>query len=169
MTRNSLESMRVRVGDKITILPRGKKGIWSAEFYHAGQHRHRSLKTANLKIARQRATILEGELAGGDYAAPTKPSRIADAVKVFMTSKKAEGRAYKTPVKYQDELDAFCDALGGQNIRTLQQITATAFDRLPWRAARRGDRPRPSTPAWSSSRLSSSGSFNAICWTRTRS
>jgi integrase len=122
------ESMRIRIGDKITIIPRGKRGTWNAEFYHGGQHRHRSLKTANLKIARQRATILEAELAGGDYAAPTKPTGIADAITAFMTAKKAEARAYKTLVKYQDELDAFCDALGEHDIRTLQQITATAFD-----------------------------------------
>lgn len=138
MTNPALESMRIRIGDKITIFPRGKRQIWCAEFYHGGQHRHRSLKTSNQKMARQRATILEGELAGGDYAAPTKPTRIADAIKAFMTAKKAEGRAYKTLVKYQDELDTICQFLADMNIRTLQQITPAVFDR--YRVARQQGR-----------------------------
>ena len=122
------ESVRLRIGDKVHIAPRGKRRIWTAEFHHAGQHRHRSLKTANLKIARQRAMVLEAELATGDYAAPARPTAVAEAVKSFIAAKKAEGRAYRTIVKYQDEMDAFVAFLGRRNVRTLQQLTAAGFD-----------------------------------------
>jgi integrase len=122
------ESMRQRIGDKVHIAPRGKRGIWTAEFHHGNQHRHRSLKTANLKVARQRAMALEVELASGDYAAPPKPTGVADAVKQFMAAKKAEGRAFKTLGKYQDELDAFDAFLAARHVRTLQQLSAKLFD-----------------------------------------
>ena len=122
------ELMRLRIGDKVSIIPRGKRKIWTAEFFHGGQHRHRSLKTANQKIARQRAMILEAELAGGDYAAPVKPTGITDAINEFMAAKKSEGRAHKTLVKYRDELDAFEVFLAARSIHTLQLLTARAFD-----------------------------------------
>jgi site-specific recombinase XerC len=121
---------------KVTIVARGKCGIWTAEFWQGGQHRHRSLKTANFK-ARSRAHILEGELATGDYATPPKSVSIARAVEEFMAGKKAEGKAHKTLVKYQGELDCFRDALAGSGTLTLRQVTPSSFEE--YRATRMKD------------------------------
>lgn len=129
---------RMRIGDKVSIAPRGKRGIWTAEFWHNGQHRHRSMKTANLKIARQRALLLESELAGGEYVVPVKPLSVADAVRQFMDNRRSEGRAQKTLVKYQAELDAFVDFLIRHGVHTLTQITPHLFDR--YRTERAKDR-----------------------------
>ena len=52
------------------IRHRGKRGIYTAEFGHNGQHQKRSLRTADQRVARRRAVELEAELASGEYAAP---------------------------------------------------------------------------------------------------
>ena len=46
---------RIRVGEFTTIYKRGKKGVYTADFHHDGEHCRESLKTRNKKIARQRA------------------------------------------------------------------------------------------------------------------
>jgi len=119
---------RTRIGDRVTITRRGKRGTWTADFWHNGQHRHRSLKTANVKVARQRAMRLESELATGDYAAPAKPISIADAVQQFMINRKSEGRAKKTLVKYTCELDLFTTFLTRHGAHTLKQVSPHLFD-----------------------------------------
>ena len=60
---------RERVGDRVTIYPRGKKRILTAEFWHAGQHRRKSLGTSNRKVARRRALEIEHQLQRGEFAA----------------------------------------------------------------------------------------------------
>jgi integrase len=120
--------VRERIGDKVCITPRGKRRIWTAEFHFAGKHCHRSLKTTNLKIARQRAMALEVELVAGGYAAPRKPISLAKTIEEFIVTKKGEGRAHKTIVKYQSELNAFCDFQTRNGAHLLQQITPTLFE-----------------------------------------
>ena len=93
---------RVRIGDRVTICPRGKRGIYTADFWLNEVHQRRSLKTANFTVARQRAIKIEAELATGEYAAPPKSVTIADAVEEYMASKKGEGRKPKTLVKYRE-------------------------------------------------------------------
>jgi integrase len=115
---------------KITIVRRGKRGIWTAEFHRHGQHRHRSLKTANVKIARQRALLLEVELVTGDYSPPHKPVATADAVKQFMDNRRSEGRAPKTLVKYRTELDLFVNFQRRHGAHTLLQIQPSLFDQF---------------------------------------
>jgi hypothetical protein len=46
-----LMNEKIRVRDRVTIYPRGKKGIYCADFWHQGKHRRSSLKTRNRKVA----------------------------------------------------------------------------------------------------------------------
>ena len=64
------ESDRVRVGDRVTIYPRGAKKTWVADFWQDGAHKKQSLKTSNKKVAIERATKLAADLIGGTYQAP---------------------------------------------------------------------------------------------------
>ena len=134
MTTTINESNRIRIGDRVSISPRGKRGIYTAEFWHNGRHTHRSLKTANQKIARQRAIRLETELAAGDYAAPTKPVSVSDARDQFIHAIKSAGRAHKTVLAYESETETFVQFLQRQSAHLLTQVTAQSF--LDYRAER---------------------------------
>src|SRR4051794_21747228 len=77
---------RVRVGDHVTIYPRGKKKLWCADFWRDGKHCRLSLGTANKKVALQKALKLEAELAGGTYHKPPPAVTVrqaADDVAVY--------------------------------------------------------------------------------------
>ncbi len=50
---------RILVGERVYIYPRGKTKIYCADFWYDGKHHRRSLKTRNLKVARQKAIQLE--------------------------------------------------------------------------------------------------------------
>ena len=65
------ESDRVRVGDRVTIYPRGAKRIWVADFWRAGNRKKQSLKTTSKKVAIE----LAAELIGGTYQAPPPARR----------------------------------------------------------------------------------------------
>ena len=86
---------RILIGDKVRIVARGKRGIYTAEFWHNGKHQKRSLKTADLRHARKRAALMEAELATGVYAAPLKTVTIANAVIEYMEVIKGNGRKRK--------------------------------------------------------------------------
>ena len=47
---------RIRVGDRVSIYPRGKKKIWCADFWRDGKHCRMSLETANKRACRSAGT-----------------------------------------------------------------------------------------------------------------
>jgi hypothetical protein len=49
----------------VVMYRRGKRRIWCADFWRDGQHCRQSLKTQNLKIARQRAQKVDNDLSLG--------------------------------------------------------------------------------------------------------
>ena len=66
MTNNSLDTAPpIKVGDRVKIFPRGKKGTWCADFWFDGAHRRVSLKTRNQKLAIQRAVKLDADVKPG--------------------------------------------------------------------------------------------------------
>ena len=85
------EPERIQVGQFTTVFRRGKKGTYTADFHHDGEHCRRSLRTSNLKVARQRAIELEresldgtfGRTKGADNAAPTSIRQAADEFLAF--------------------------------------------------------------------------------------
>jgi integrase len=128
---------RVRVGEHVTIYPRGKKQIWCADFWRDGKHCRQSLQTANKKVALQRAMQLELDLARGTFPKPPPPVSVRQAAADYLTFLGTEGRARKTLVKYRGILDTFVAFLDTHKVTRLAQLTAPTFDRF--RAARKDD------------------------------
>ena len=126
---------RTRVGDRVTIYPRGKKRIYCADFSHEGKHHRISLETRNKKVATQRAVKIDAELSSGKYSPPPPLTRIDQAIRRYIAYLKSEGRARKTIVRYQGELDVFCEFCSENNARRLDQVTMLLFD--GYRANRR--------------------------------
>ncbi len=129
------ESDRVRVGDRVTIYPRGAKKIWVADFWQDGTHKKQSLKTSNKKAAIERATKLAAELIGGTYQVPPPSVTVQQAVDDYITSLETESRARKTVVKYRGVFDLFVEYLARHRVTKLAQVTAAHFDR--YRAERK--------------------------------
>ncbi|MDB5356907.1 MAG: site-specific tyrosine recombinase XerD [Phycisphaerales bacterium] len=125
----------VRIGDKVRVRPRGKRGIYVAEFWHNGKHQRRSLKTSRLDLARQRAVQIEAQLAtGGPITAPAKPTvptayPLRASVQEYLDAKDAEGAKPKTCVKYRQWLlDSFVPFLEVHQMTNLDQVTPAMFD-----------------------------------------
>jgi integrase len=121
---------RVRVGDRVTIYPRGKRRIWCADFWRDGRHCRRSLRTANKKYALQRALKLDAELASGIYQQPPPPVTTRQAAADYLTHLKTEGRARKTLVKYRGILDTLIVFVESHRAAQLGHLTASLFDRF---------------------------------------
>src|SRR5687767_4721291 len=104
---NDDEKEVIQIGDHVTIRPRGKKRIWTAEFWLDGRHRRQSLKTRNVKIAKDRARVLDRDIALGVYPA-TRPKQVAiglgQAIDDYVDFVRAEGARDKTIVKYEGVL-----------------------------------------------------------------
>lgn len=132
-----------RMGD-MRLVRRGKKGTWYADFWHSGQHHRRSLGTTNVKIARQRAAKLQADLMDGQIR--RRPERIAvvEAAKRFVESKRIEGRAKKTIVKYEGQLRLLANFASRRGIQKLDGITSAVIEQF---RAERGKSIAPKT-AW---------------------
>jgi hypothetical protein len=100
---------RIKIGDRVTIFRRGKKGIWNAEFSVDGIHKRQSLKTGNKNVAVERATQLAAQLTTGQYRESTPETLIESAREQYLDYLVAEDRAPKTVVRYRGELTAFVD------------------------------------------------------------
>jgi integrase len=118
----------IRVGDRVTIYPRGKKGTYCADFWHNNKHHRQSLKTRNRKVAEQRAVQLANTLIEGTFKAPPPVMTIRQAVDLYIRYLETEGRARKTVVRYRGELFAFRDYLEGRHVARLGQLTVALFD-----------------------------------------
>jgi integrase len=128
---------RIRVGDRVTIYPRGTKKVWCADFWQDGQHRRQSLKTANRKVALQKAMKLEVELAAGTFHRPAPSILVRQASDDYLRYLETEQRAKKTLVKYRGILDNLVAFLQQQRVTRLAQVTVTHFDRFrAWRKPR---------------------------------
>jgi hypothetical protein len=118
---------RLRVGDRETISPRGKKQIWCTDFSLDGLHHRQSLKTRTQKIAVQRAVRLGAELGCGKHVVhhPAGRTTVRQSVADYLAYLETEGRARKTVVRYCGELTALCDFLEAHRASWLAQ-TRTA-------------------------------------------
>src|SRR5580704_7401992 len=97
---------RIPVGEHVTIYWRGKRKIWTADFFENERHQRQSLKTTNKKIAIRRALVLDSKLTSGTYQPPVPAIMITCAKQQYIDHLEAEGRARKTIVRYQGELTA---------------------------------------------------------------
>ncbi|MFV1964009.1 MAG: tyrosine-type recombinase/integrase [Pirellulaceae bacterium] len=104
------EPKRIQIGEFTTICKRGKKGIYTAEFHHNGQHCRRSLKTGNQKVARQRAIELEQQIKEGGLDKPKSkgkpaPCTTLPTINEFLGYLQTEERRPKTIKKYRGILE----------------------------------------------------------------
>lgn len=132
------EADRVRVGDRVTIYPRGAKKIWCADFWQDGAHKKQSLKTTNKKVAVERATKLAADLIGGTFQAPLPSVTVKQAADDYIAHLRTENRAQKTVVKYRGVLGLFIAYLERNRATRLGQVTAGHLDR--YRAERNATR-----------------------------
>lgn len=98
---------RIRIGDFVTIYPRGKKKVYTADICKDGKHSRRTLATTQLKIAKERGRRLDRDVADGLYEPlPPKsaPATTEQAIDEFCTFLKTEQRRRKTLTKYRGVL-----------------------------------------------------------------
>jgi integrase len=124
------------------ITTRGKKKTYVAEFHHHGQHRKVSLKTANKKVAIDRATTLANQLIHGGYQTAPKNIGVREATAQYVDHLETEGRARRTIVKYRGVFKNFLEFLKALNVTRLDQVLPGHFDR--YRAHRKQSR-KPKT------------------------
>jgi len=91
----------ILIGERVRIYPRGKTNIYCADFWYDGKHQRRSLKTRNLKIARQKALQLEAQLLEGDFQPAPRPMALDKAIAAYLEHVKTENRRPKTITKYK--------------------------------------------------------------------
>lgn len=127
---------RVRIGEHVTIYPRGKRRVWTADFHYIdaqGRRKHgrRSLGTKNGRTAEVKARKIEDELARGEYTPkpePQAPETIESANAKFIDAKRTDACARKTIVKYEGELKRFARFAEEHGVRTLSAITLSLID-----------------------------------------
>jgi integrase len=132
---------RRRVGERVTIYPRGRKQIWCADFWHDGRHGRQSLRTRDRKVALRRAVQLELDLAAGTFRQPPPPVTTRQAADDYLAFLRTEGRAPRTLVKYRGILAGLVAFLAGRHATRLAQFTPALFDRFGAQR-RRGHHPR---------------------------
>lgn len=119
----------ILVGERVRIYPRGKKKIYCADFWADGEHRRRSLKTRNLKIARQKAMQLESQLQEGSYQPAAPPISLGDAIKSYIEHVKTENRRRKTVTKYEGFFRVFREFAETNGVYRLAQVTVVLVDK----------------------------------------
>lgn len=123
MTDNKL----IRVGDRVSIRRRGKKGLFSADFHFKGKHCRKKLKTANEKLAKQRARKLDVELVSGEYAPATPRLKFTDAKTFLVDALKEAGRKPKTIVKYECEITNLVEFAHSRGVYYVNDFTPQLF------------------------------------------
>jgi hypothetical protein len=133
---NEQQITRIRIGDYVTVYPRGKKGIYTAEFCKDGEHHRQSLKTRNLKFAKERARKLDLLLSEGNF--PTQRQKrvkvnLVQAVSDFISYQKTEGRRRKTVVKQEGVLlRKFAPFARKNGVVSVEDVTLTTIDDCQW-------------------------------------
>ena len=126
---------RIRIGDRVTIYPRGMKKIYVADYWHGDKHCRRSLGTRNLKVARQKAVELEAQLANRGLTQASSVTALDKAVDVFVDHRRTENRRPKTVSKYRGFLREFVQFAADRGVTEVGKITALHIDEF--RALRR--------------------------------
>jgi integrase len=117
------------IGDRVRIYPRGKKKTYCADFWFDGKHHRRSLKTRNLKVARQKALQLEARLLEGDLL-PAPPAMALDkAIEAYLGHVRTENRRPKTVTKYKGFFEVFREFAESNNVFRIGQVTLGLVDK----------------------------------------
>jgi integrase len=132
----STNNEKTRVGLRVTILRRGQKRIFVADYHHDGRHRRKSLKTTVKREAMRKAMELEYELENGipvhKTAEPAKEVTtvpITKAIADFINYLKTEGRRRKTLTKYQGIVRTFAEYAAGQGVDQIEAVDLPLVDK----------------------------------------
>ena len=121
-------SKPILIGERVRIYPRGKKKTYCADFWYDGKHQRRSLKTRNLKVARQKALQLEAQLLEGDLQPAPLPWPLDKAIEAYLEHVKTENRRPKTITKYKGFFRVFREFAESNNVFRLSQVTLALVD-----------------------------------------
>ena len=135
---------RIRVGDLVTIYPRGKKRIWTADFWWDGNHCRKTLRTRRLRRARQLAIHLENRLQQGlnpfEMLVRMKVS-LQQATDDFLSYQRTEKKRKKTHVKYKGLFKKFVGFANTQSIEATREMDLSLIDKFrDFRRPQIGDR-----------------------------
>ncbi len=130
-------SKAILVGERVRIYPRGKKRIYCADFWYDGKHHRRSLKTRNLKIAQQKALVLETQFLEGFYQPAPAPMPLSEAIEAYLDHLRTENRRPKMITKYEGMLRTFREFAERNNVFRLSQVSVVLVDK--YRAFRKPD------------------------------
>ena len=130
------EEERIKVSERVTLIRRGKRGLWQMEFHYQG-HRRKSTRTANLKVAKRRAIQLEAKLIEGSFSLKathktnaTKSVTIESAISDYIRNHKTEGSRPKTYKRYKGMLDLFRERMRELGIQSLAAVDIKSFDKF---------------------------------------
>ena len=121
------DNNRIRVGDRVTIRRRGKRGKFSADFTQNGKHCRKSLDTANEKIAMQRARKLDVELVSGEYKPAAPKLKFTVAKTFFIDAMQEAGRKRKTIVKYEREITNLVEFAHSRGVHHVNDFTPQLY------------------------------------------
>jgi hypothetical protein len=139
-----LNERRIRIGDRVTIYRRGRKGVWTADYWWRGQHCRTSLKTRVQRRAEKLADRLEIRLQDGlgpIEKARTKKVTILQATDEFLAYQKTEKKRSKTCVKYQGLFKTFIAFANSKGVHEMRDVDLRLVDRFrEYRRVKIGDR-----------------------------
>lgn len=114
--------------EMIKLWRRGKKGIWTAEYWHNGKHHRKSLRTRNQKVAEKEATKLAARILEGNLPDSLKKYPLSQAMNDFVEQARLDGRDHKTILEYEKVFKGWKAYLTSMGVRTLQQITTEHYE-----------------------------------------
>ncbi len=132
---------RERVGEHVTIFRR--QDVWWAEFLVEKKQRRISLKTRNLKRARQEALRLEVSLQEGTHKVPQKAPLLSDLAAEYLAYLTVEGRSVSTLKRYKPEINRFVQFASDRGVLRANDFSVRLFDQ--YRARRVSEKAESAT------------------------
>ncbi len=122
-------SLREKVGDRVTIYKTDSSPLWYIQYNLEGKQFKRSLKTQSKKRALELATKKDAQLTLGQVEQPSvRPITVHDAKESYLKKLSAKGRSPKTCATYRSKLEAFESYCDQQVIPTLKRVTASVLE-----------------------------------------
>ncbi len=122
------KSKEIRV-DRVRIAPRGARGIYQAEYSLHGKHRRKSLKTANVKVALQKARLLNAQLVTGETPEAAQHWTIAGSVDAYLEHGHSVGKAKSTIAIYRNILTSHATWCQDHGQKKMLQLSLPSFEK----------------------------------------
>jgi site-specific recombinase XerD len=123
---------REQIGERVTIFRRQER--WYAEFFLNKKQHRQSLKTGNLRRARQEGIRIEAKLQEGCYRAPERAPLLPDLVPQYLDYLKVEGRAATTLKRYTPELKRLVEFFTDHGAKRVSDLSVKLVDEYrAWR------------------------------------